>query len=215
MAAMSIEIPKSVDRQDHLQVVEKTNLLDRVIPPSLQQAEALTCRIIGDIIENEAPPPVGVRISLPKVPEHVFDINDEGITTSIFHLEKAREDGTPESIPHTVLDVSLVHNKKNPDFVELNTNVRIEQTENYSLGPHTTEISTIIITTPVHLPDEGSMPNFNMKTVHSSDDAKQEFREKLAQDINEAYIYMEDEVKFIEGKRKIRFQGKPIKSSAA
>ena len=213
MAVMSLENPTLANKQR--QEVVETTLLDKVIPKSLQEAETLTCKIIGDVIQNDAPPPDGIELLTPNVPQHVFDRKEEGITISNFRLEKVRAENSSDSIPHTYIDVDLVHNSNNPHFVELSTSVKIEQTETYDLGKYTTEISKIIITPPVRLPEEEDKPVFDMRVVALGVEAQKEFRDELAQDINESYIYIADDKKFAEGKRKIRIQGKLIKSPTA
>ena len=68
---------------------------------------------------------------------------------------------------------------------------------------------------PECIAKEEDKPVFDMRVVALGVEAQKEFRDELAQDINESYIYIADDKKFAEGKRKIRIQGKLIKSPTA
>lgn len=192
------------------------DIFDRAVPPTLQEAISLTYNMLGDILENEAKPPPGIQLMVPQAPDLDFSQKDNRITIGYFRLRRDRGENVVGNLPSTTLELGLFHDANEPGYVELKTVVRIEQTQIYDLGKNATEQSTIVLKPPIHIIEEGEvMPKFDMTLISVSEDAKEEFRAKVAADIRDSYNYINVDVKSIEGKRKNRLLGTPLKPAAA
>lgn len=211
---MSTESLSLVNPLESKNLFPETDLVEKVLPTPLRDAIALTGTTLRTLLVNEAAPPNGVKVDLQPIPILNFDKQDLGLTLATFRILHSQPANVDEQLKSS-LEVVLVHKVDKPDFVELRTHVRIEDTQIYELGENAVEHSTIILTPPIRLPKERDIPVFDMRLIKISDDAKKHFRDELAYDIDEGYPYLKKGQSFVDGKRKVRIQGKPLKSPVA